>query len=251
MGKYSSKVFSVIFILTFVNSLIFYQLNVPENQQISNFLDGSSISNRNKINDEDNSSNDKESNNKIRQELIDGDFKTRAFFSGGGGEAGVDLIDDPEYPDEPENNNTYYYPNVVEWVPYDYIASGSHIPKIEYWRACSSFPHTWPSTANVWHHLIEKDNPREPSKMFSPVFTEDHEIKGRVYYLTYIETNDAYGGYFSEYIDIDMRFSLHLFNPVDNNKTLLTSVEQAFTVNITSMQRTFSSEITGTHTIWM
>ncbi|MHA1816169.1 MAG: hypothetical protein ACTSX1_09205, partial [Candidatus Heimdallarchaeaceae archaeon] len=185
----------------------------------------------------------------IKQELIPGDFKKYGFFSGGGTEAGNDLIDDPEYPDDPENNDTYYYPNVIEWVTRDEIESGAQVPKTEYWRAFSDYPHTWPSTANVWHHLIERDDPREPSKMFSPVFTEDWEIKGRVYYLAYIETNDQYGVPFSEYINIDMKFSLHLFNPADNNKTLLTSVMQSYTVNISNIQRTFSSEIGGTYII--
>ncbi|MCG3261017.1 MAG: hypothetical protein H7644_14780, partial [Candidatus Heimdallarchaeota archaeon] len=83
--------------------------------------------------------------------------------------------------------------------------------------------------------------------MFSPVFTEDWEIGGRVYYLTYIRTND--GVYFSEYITITMKFSVHLFNPADNTSVELTSTTTPISVNTTLTQRTFSSEITGSYTI--
>jgi len=112
----------------------------------------------------------------IKKDLIPGNFQTFAFFSGGGTELGNDLIDDPEYPNEPDNNDTSYYPNVIEWVTYDEIKDGGHIPKELYWRSLSTEPITQPSSAGEWHHLRERNYPSEPSKMFSPVFTEDWEI---------------------------------------------------------------------------
>ncbi|TET76433.1 MAG: hypothetical protein E3J43_07005, partial [Candidatus Heimdallarchaeota archaeon] len=244
MKRKESSLMSIFLIILCFNSIIYYEIQDTDLSNNNNPINELIPQNDSDL-DDDSFQND--DSFLIKKDLIEGDFKTLAYFSGGGTELGNDLIDDPEYPNDPENNDTLYYPNVLEWVTYDEIKDGGHIPKELYWRALSIEPITWPSTANVWHQQRERNNPHEPSKMFSPVFTEDWEISGRVYYLTYITTpSDAY---FSEYINIDMRFSLHLFNPVDQNKTMLTSVIQPFTVNTSLTQRTFSSEIGGTYTI--
>ncbi len=241
MNNNSSRFISLFLILLCLNSLAYYNFqeptneeNISENELIDSLVPDNPID----------IPNDNIYSSKIKKVKTPGDFKTFAFFSGGGTEAGNDLINDTEYPFEPDNNDPSYYPNVVEWVTFDEVKDGDHIPKELYWRALSTVPITWPADKTVWHHLRERNFPDEPSKMFSPIFTEDWEIDGRVFYLTYIRTND--GAYFSEYLDIYMRFSLHLFNPVDQNKTLLTSTNPIlFSVNTSLTQRTYSSEITG------
>lgn len=244
------KLTSILFIALCFNSVLYYNISNSVNDDFNPFNPGTEIMDGSPPDDYDDYEGYDPFSNRIKTEVFEGDFKTFAYFSGGNTESGLDLIDDPEYPDDPENNDTSRYPNVVEWVTYNDIESGAHIPKIIYWRALQSEPPTWPSTANVWHHLKERDWPYEPSKMFSPVFTEDYEIKGKVFYLAYLETNDEWGMPFSEYIDIDMRFCLYLFNPADNNKTLISYVQPpTFTVNITHIQRTFVSEINDTYTI--
>ncbi len=243
MKRKESSLMSILLIVLCFNSIIYYEIQDVD------------LSNNNPINelvpqDDSNLDSDyylKDDSFLIKKDLIPGDFQTFAFFSGGGTEAGNDLIDEPEYPNEPDNNDTAYYPNVIEWVTYDEVKDGGHIPKELYWRSISTDPITHPSSAGEWHHLRERNFPSEPSKMFSPVFTEDWEISGRVYYLTYIRTND--GVYFSDYIAITMKFSVHLFNPADKSSVELTSTTTNVPVNTTLTQRTFSSEITGTYTI--
>ena len=243
MKRKESSLMSILLIILCFNSIIYYEI-----QEVD-------LSNNNPVNEivpQDDSILDsdyylEDDSFLIKKDLIPGDFQTFAFFSGGGTEAGNDLIDEPEYPYEADNNDTSYYPNVIEWVTYNEIKDGGHIPKELHWRSLSTDPITWPSSAGEWHHLRERNFPSEPSKMFSPVFTEDWEISGRVYYLTYIRTND--GAYFSDYITITMKFSVHLFNPADNTSVELTSTTTPISVNTTLTQRTFSSEITGTYTI--
>jgi hypothetical protein len=224
-----------------VNSLIYY--NFPEINEIE---EGKKILpvDSSHIPEPITNDNDFDISDRIKKQEIPGDYKNFAFFSGGGTEAGNDLIYEPEYPNDPENNDTSRFPNTVEWVPYEEIQYGDHIPKELYWRALSNVPLTWPSTANVWHKMRERNFPHEPSKMFSPVFTEDWEISGRVYYLTYIQTNQEVS--FSEYITITLKFSLHLFNTATNSSELeITSTSFVIPVNYTLTQRTFYSDISS------
>ncbi|MCG3257977.1 MAG: hypothetical protein KAU62_17865, partial [Candidatus Heimdallarchaeota archaeon] len=174
MKRKESSLMSILLIILCFNSIIYYEIQDTD------------LSNTNPINelvpkDDPNLDSDyylEDDSFLIKKDLIPGDFQTFAFFSGGGTEAGNDLIDDPEYPNEPDNNDTFYYPNVLEWVTYDEIKDGGHIPKELYWRSLSTEPITHPSSAGEWHHFRERNYPSEPSKMFSPVFTEDWEISG-------------------------------------------------------------------------
>ena len=241
MKRGKSKFVSLICLLLFINSLIYYDSSkIKEIEESKKILpvDSSQIS------EPITNDNDFDFSDRIKKQEIPGDYKNFAFFSGGGTEAGNDLIYEPEYPNDPENNDTSRFPNTLEWVPYEEIQYGDHIPKELYWRALSNEPITWPSTANVWHKMRERNYPHEPSKIFSPIFTEDWEISGRVYYLTYIQTNHEV--YFSEYITITLKFSLHLFNTVTNSSELeITSTSFVIPVNYTLTQRTFSSDISS------
>ena len=80
MWKSTSKIFTILLIILFDNSLVFYELSMPEEQTMNEFLGDSSYYNRNNTKDRETIL-DEESNYRIRQELIEGDYKTQAFFS--------------------------------------------------------------------------------------------------------------------------------------------------------------------------
>ncbi len=179
---------------------------------------------------------------------IAGNFKTQAFFPGGTGfiygssYVGDTLINDPA------GTDPYDRRNILEWVTYDDIKDDGTLGKEMYWRALSDEPSTWPNNTD-WFYLRERNSPHEPSKIYSPVFTEDYEITGRVYWLSWYESNDAPP--FSSSIDISFRQSLYLFNPADPlNPTLLARrTSYQYEPNIWPGQRSTYADITGTVTI--
>ncbi len=77
----------------------------------------------------------------------------------------------------------------------------------------------WPSSTNTYYYL-EEPNTRKRSSMFTPVFSEDTEIAGKIHVLTHFNT------------DIDdqqvytLNISLSLFNPSDQNTTQIAYVEE-------------------------
>ncbi|MHA1201944.1 MAG: hypothetical protein ACTSQ4_05415 [Candidatus Heimdallarchaeaceae archaeon] len=238
MHKNNSKILSIFIVTLFIGSLIYFEPslnneNIPDSVVPNDPIlpDTNNESNEN-IADED----DSETAPIKKTEEIPGDYKTQAFFSGGGTEQGLELIADPEGKEQIYWGDSRE--NVVVWETYDDIKDDAYLAKELYLRALSTAPHTWPTQANVWFNMHEQNYPDEPSKMFSPVFTEDWYISGRVHYLTYLETST-----FSESITIDVRLSVQLFNPADNSTSVITST--TFTVPITyaMIQRTFPSDI--------
>ncbi len=176
---------------------------------------------------------------------IEGEFQTLAFFPGGTGKiygesrVGETLINDPA------GEDPYDRRNIFEWVTYDDIKDDGTLNKEMYWRALSDEPLTWPNSTD-WFYMRERNSPHEPSKIYSPVFTEDYEITGRVYWLSWFESNDDPP--FSEAINIGYRQSLYLFNPADpSNPTLLASIQSIYyEPNIWAGQRTHFADLVGT-----
>lgn len=176
---------------------------------------------------------------------IEGEFQTLAFFPGGTGyiygesRVGETLINDPA------GEDPYDRRNIFEWVTYDDIKDDGTLNKEMYWRALSDEPLTWPNSTD-WFYMRERNSPHEPSKIYSPVFTEDYEITGRVYWLSWFESNDAPP--FSEAINIYYRQNLSLFNPADpSNPTLLASITSLYyEPNIWAGQRTHFADIAET-----
>jgi len=179
---------------------------------------------------------------------FEGEFKTRAFFPGGTGyiygpdNLGETLITDPA------GTDPYNTRNIHEWVTYDEIKDDGTLNKEMYWRALSTVTCTWPNDTQYFY-LRERNHPYEPSKIYSPVFTEDYEIAGRVYWLSWyqLDNNPA----FNRSIQLGYRQSLYLFNPADPlNPTLLAQrTETRDVFSIWSGQRSHYADITGTVTI--
>ncbi|NPD87485.1 MAG: hypothetical protein HGN29_02095 [Asgard group archaeon] len=173
-----------------------------------------------------------------------GDFETFAFFPGGTGyiygesRVGETLITDPS------GEDPYGRRNIVEWVPYDEIKNDGTLNKEFYWRALSSVPKTWPNDTN-WFYLREQGYPNEPSKIYSPVFTEDYEISGKVHWWSWLTVNDS--AVFSEAVTIGYRVLLYLFNPADPlNPQLIASRTQTYPISMWTGYRTFSDTISTT-----
>jgi hypothetical protein len=237
MSKNMSKLLSIFIVTLFVSSLIYFEPSLNnENITDSTVLDPILPDNIDNESDENINDEDDSENIPIKKLEIPGDYKTEAFFSGGGTEQGLELIADPEGKEQIYWGDSRE--NVIVWETYDDIKDDAYLAKELYLRALSTAPHTWPTEANVWFNMHEQNYPDEPSKMFSPVFSEDWYINGRVHYLTYLETST-----FSESITIGVRLSIQLFNPADNSTSVITST--TFTVPITyaMIQRTFSSDI--------
>jgi hypothetical protein len=249
MYKNKSKLFSIFIVTLFISSLIYFEPSLNDekltdtvfpNKPILPDIDNESDEN---INDQDDND-----NTPVKKVEIPGDYETFAFFSGGTGYIyGTSSIGDSLIFD-PADEDPLHRRNVVEWVPYDDIKDDGTLAKELYWRALSTVPLCWPNDTN-WFYLREQGYPNEPSKMYSPAFTEEFEISGRVHFLSYLELNN--GATFSETINIGYRLSLYLFNPADpNNPTLITSttiVESSSSMTVG--QRTFSADIASPVTI--
>ncbi|MCG3220495.1 MAG: hypothetical protein H7641_03860, partial [Candidatus Heimdallarchaeota archaeon] len=182
---------------------------MPEEQQLSNFLDSSSISNREKINDKGNNLNDKDSNSRIRQELIEGDFKTIGYFAYDALTASLD-DDGPSY----------------EWVEYDDIPGHDISGSVRSRFAVGTNIGTnhWP-TANYEKTLgIDMWAPNYNGTMFSPVFVQEHTIKGKVYFLLNIHRDfDLHPSY--DLVQLNYTVTLWHHNSTDYSNTYITHEE--------------------------
>ncbi|MHA1954001.1 MAG: hypothetical protein ACW96U_08655, partial [Candidatus Heimdallarchaeaceae archaeon] len=211
MGKYTSKVFSVMLILTFINSLVFYQLSMPEEQPIRDFLDNSSTSNRNIIDNRDNNLDDRTSDNRIRQELIEGDFKSKAFFAY-----------DTWSPSLDEHGPSH------QWTEYDDIPGHDA-------TATLNKRYTWSTNADTLEPLnfFPADNtyifglgryaPNYNSTLFSPAFSQEHTIDGKVHYL--INIHRDFNDFGNDDIQVTYRVKLWHYNSSTSLSTEITSLE--------------------------
>lgn len=235
MYKSKSKLLTIFIVSLFLISLIYFDPSLNNENMLDLVIPDKPILPDNES-DENIYYEDDSSTIPIKKVEIPGDYKTFAFFSGGGTELGLELIADPEGEEQIYWGDSRE--NVIVWETYDDIKDDAYLAKELYWRALSTAPHTWPTQANVWFHMHEQNYPDEPSKMFSPVFSEDWNISGRVHYLTYLETSS-----FSETITIGVNLSIHLFNPADQSTSLITSTTFTVPTVFSMTQRTYSSNI--------
>ncbi|MCG3220302.1 MAG: hypothetical protein H7641_02885, partial [Candidatus Heimdallarchaeota archaeon] len=245
MKNKSYQLFGTFLIILCLNSLFYNQILDSDleskdiNSDISNNdskkIDGSKETDSNEKTD---------TNVPVPQSETLGDFQTFAFFPGGTGyiygtsRIGESLITDPS------SEDPYGRRNVVEWVPYNDIKDDGTLNKEFYWRALSTVPLTWANDTN-WFYLREQGYPNEPSKIYSPVFTEDYEISGKVHWWSYLEVNNS--AVFSEAVTIGYRVTLYLFNPADPlNPQLIATRTQTYPISMWNGYRTFSDDITTT-----
>ena len=209
MGKTTSKIFTVILIALFVNSLIFYELSMPEEQQMNEFLGDSSYYNRNKIKDRENIL-DEESNYRIRQELIEGDYKTQAFFSY------------KTYTPSLDANGSGY-----QWTGYD------SIPGHDAWDISAKrfgvggiTYGAIPSVNDAYYLGIDYWASGIKSIMYSPVLAYDTTIQDKVHYIFNMHRDlddDPYNSAFNN-MDITFKIILWHFHTDTNTSTEITSV---------------------------
>ena len=245
--KYSvSKATAIVLVILCFNSLLYYQLpeaDLFENTETS--LDEYSPVYNEEIQNEDIT---ETGNSLISKSVTPGSYQTQAFFPGGTGyiygdsRIGESLIYDPDtFNPDPLSGK-----NIVEWVPYDDIKDDGTLNKEFYWRALSSKTLIWPNSTD-WFYLREQGDPNEPSKIYSPVFTEEYELSDKVHFLNYLEVNNSQ--VFSYPVTIGYRNQLFLFNPADGNTTLIASRTRTYPISMSSYQRTISDELNYPHVI--
>ncbi|MCG3220194.1 MAG: hypothetical protein H7641_02340, partial [Candidatus Heimdallarchaeota archaeon] len=182
---------------------------MPEEQQLSDFLDNFSISNRDKINNNNIPSN-KETNNKIRQELFEGDLKTKAFFSYKTFSPSLDA-----------NGSGY------QWTEYD------SIPGHDAWDiAAQRFGigditnAPVPSENNTYYLGIDYWGSGRKSMMYSPVLAYDTTIEDKVHYIfnMHRDLNDNASDSYYNSIDITFKIILWHYHTSTQVSTEITSV---------------------------
>jgi hypothetical protein len=246
--KRKYQLFGIILVILCLNSLFYHQIREADLDEDNDILDvlGSFPERRNDINEIGSIDTPDEEIPIPRSETL-GNFKTKAFFPGGTGflygsaRVGETLIHDPS------GEDPFGRRNIMEWISYDDIKDDGTLNKEMYWRATQAFPVTWPNDTN-WFYLRELGYPNEPSKIYSPVFTEEYEITGKVHYLSWITLNDTVA--FNRSISIGYRLELYLFNPADPlNPTRLATRTSIYSISTSAGQRTHSDTLDLPNTI--
>ncbi|MHA2309363.1 MAG: hypothetical protein ACXABJ_08810, partial [Candidatus Heimdallarchaeaceae archaeon] len=168
----------------------------------------------------------------ISKALIPGNGKTFAYFPHS------DSIVDPEGIEYASGGQ-----NVYQWETYDDIkdkgADNAYLDWRADWRSLDTFEkynwesdppayfYCWPVAADSWTLFRDCFNPWQPCKIFSPVFTQEHVISGRIYFLYFPEV--PVPGHPAEFSDtsviISFRLRLSLYNPSTNVTSDIISYE--------------------------
>ena len=236
MGNSKPSLMGVLFIILFLSTFVYHEINL--NNEKKGNLD--KISSNIFENEDNNIINIKEednldvSTNTISKTLIPGDGKTFAYFPN------TEMILDPE---DIEYASDGY--NVFQWQPYDEVYDDTSYPFLD-WRADSSckdkyvysdeyyawdsnapdYYYPWPLAADEWTLFRDIGNPWQPCRIFSPVFTQEYVISGRVYFLYFPNIPSSGDGAFSDTsITITFRLRLSLYNPSTNTTTDITSYQ--------------------------
>lgn len=190
----------IFFIIICISSLLYLQI---ENKTIDDGFSDGIFQNENEVFDEENSSNTENENSRnteskpISKALIPGYGKTFAYFPHS------NTIQDPENIEYASGGS-----NVYQWETYDEIKDkGSENAYLD-WRADSrdidpSDPEyeeynwgnpepdpyffAWPEAADTWTLFRDRFNPWQPCKIFSPIFTQEFVLSGRIYFLYFPE----------------------------------------------------------------
>ncbi|NPD87486.1 MAG: hypothetical protein HGN29_02100 [Asgard group archaeon] len=210
MELYTSRALSFMLIFVFINSLVFYQLSMPEEQQMSDFLDYSSDTNLEKIDNRNDNSIEEGAKNKIRQEVIEGDFKTQSFFSY------------KTFTSQLDANGSGY-----QWTAYDSILGHDawDINTKRFGVGDITYAPV-PSENDAYYFGVDYWASGLKSIMYSPVLDYDTTIEDKVHYIFNMHrdlNDDPYDSYFNS-IDITLKIILWHYHSSTNISTEITSV---------------------------
>ena len=208
MRKNSSLVYSIFLILLCLNSIIYFNPDYSQNQDFKSISENDIPS---VIDDDKTDEIIDETNNNIdfpiRKIDTPGNFQTKAFF--------------------------FYN----DWLDIDSDGLGFELEEYEIMKDDGAncleirprfdstdedgLEYTWPPDTTNFHEFTSPYNPHEKSHFFTPVFSEETYIKGKVYFVTHI-TNQ----WDTSTPTIDFRIRLFLHNTTDNSNSLIASTAE-------------------------
>jgi hypothetical protein len=173
----------------------------------------------------------------ISKAIIPGDGKTYAYFPHS------NVILDPESIEYASGGS-----NLYQWETYDEVKDkgldNAYLDWRSDWRdiqdrdlgndyyawdsGAPDYYYAWPLAADSWTLFRDLWNPWQPCKIFSPVFTEEYVISGKVYFLYFPRVPDPShaAGFSDTSVIISLRLRLALYNPATNTSTDITSYQE-------------------------
>ncbi len=215
-----------------LSSLSYY--NIKNDSNLFDFTDLSyPVNNQNDQTQQDDSEKDPENNQDtdssqpVKNTLIPGNYKLQGYFSH---DSFLSLDDD----------GTVY---VVE--KYENMYDQGNLSVYKNLEMDKNIPSTWPDSSNTYYYLTEGTSPYTNSTMYTPAFTEDTELAGKIYVLTHMK--DSHN---KVVLEFKIRIKLFLFNPLDQNTTEILSYEEVLQGNLVeSDQKIFEPELSSSITI--
>jgi hypothetical protein len=227
MQRNLNTIIAILLVLSFVNSLFFYELSFPE-------LEESSIVQENKIS----SSNPISKVDSIQlgykgkptgvlsSVLIEGDYALGGFFTHN------------EFVNLDNDGSAYVLEN------YESMKNNAPSTITTTFLMDETEPQTWPDLVDTYYPLSNQYYPYTNSSMFSPVFSEATNIKGKIHVLSHIST------YYFDSVDFTIRVKVSIFNPTTGNLTEIASHEEILPHGMSmSNKKVFELTLNDTYTI--
>ncbi len=203
MQRNLNTIIAFIIIFSFFNSLVYYELSFPELDEISIVQDDQIVSS-NPISNVDSIKTGYKGKppGVLSSTFIEGDYILNGFFTHN---EFVDL----------DNDGSVY---VLE--KYETMRNNAPSTLTTTFLMDETEPQTWPDQVDTYYPLTEETSPYINSSMFSPVFSESTNIKGKIHVLSHIST------YYYDTVDFTIRVRVSIFNPTIGNITEIASHEE-------------------------
>ncbi len=159
--------------------------------------------------------------------FIEGDYALAGYFT------------NDEFVDIDDDGSVYVLENYV-----DMRHQSSSTIATTFEIDTQGFPY-WPDQADTYVPLMKFGFPSKLSSMFTPVFLESSEIKGKIHVLSHIDTN--YDGI----VDLPLiKVSVHIFDPQNGNTTEIATHEETLPDDMSDLnQKIFELTLNDTYNI--
>ncbi len=227
MQRKLSSIISIIIILSFFNSLVYYELSIPEFKDISSNPEEESLL-EDFINDTPTTRLGYKNKppGVLSSVIIEGNYALEGYFTH---DEFVDLDDDG---------------NVYSLEKYEAMKNKAPSTISTTFLMDETKPQTWPDQVDTYYPLIKETSPNTNSSMFSPVFSEATNIKGKIHVLSHIST------YYYDPVDFTFRIRVFIFNPATGNITGIASHEEMLPHGLSiANQKVFELTLNDTYTI--
>ena len=227
MQQKLNTIISIVIVLSFVNTLAYYELSFPEFEETSIIQVNEDLSS-NPINNVDSIKLGYKGKptGVLSSVLIEGDYVLEGYFTHN---EFVDLDNDG---------------SVHVLKKYETMKNNAQSSITTTFLMDETEPQTWPDQVDTYYPLSEENSPYTNSSMFSPVFSEATNIKGKIHVLSHISTN-----YF-DIVDFTIKLRVFIFNPTTGNITEIASHEEILPdAMLMSNQKVFELTLNNTYTI--